>query len=111
MDTNLKEMLEYLIIPVILVVLGYINEKGFENLISKVFVERYLKPLKPFQSYLVVITGIVLAFISRQVGIDLVPNLSPYLTSSGDIVTVFSGVLIAVISMAMHKSTTKLPTG
>ncbi len=111
MDTNLKEMLEYLIVPVILVVLGYINEKGFENLVSKVFVERYLKALKPWQPYLVVVTGIVLSYVSRLVGMNLVPDLSPYLTAGGDVVTVFTGVLIAVISMAMHKSTTKLPTG
>jgi len=102
MEFNIKELVQLVLLPIVIVILGYINEKGFENLVSQPIVEK-LRVLKPYQPYLVVVTGILLSYISKQVGMNLVPDLAPYVAQSGDVATVFAGILIAVVSMALHK--------
>lgn len=90
------------LIPIILVLLGYVQEHGFENLISQPIIEQWLKKLKPFQPYIVTVVGIVLAYVSKQVGVDMVPDLAPYLDASGDVGTVLAGLAISVVSMIFH---------
>lgn len=107
----LKQLIIMVVIPLVILVLGYINEKGFENLVSQMIVERWLKPLKPYQPIIVTAFGLILAFVSKQVGANLVPDLAPYLTASGDIGTVFAGILVSVLSMAIHQNTVKGPVG
>jgi len=91
-----------LVIPIVLVLLGFIVERGFENLVSRPFFDKYIKGLKPYQPYLVSVFGIGLTFLSKQVGIELLPDMAPFLTANGDMVTVFAGILISVLAMAQH---------
>lgn len=99
---SLESILIDLIIPLVVLVLGIVVKIGFENLVAKPVVDRWLVGLKPYQPYLVSAFGIGLAFISKQVGIDLLPNLAPFIQAEGDVVTVFAGILIAVIAMGLH---------
>src|SRR3972149_6301052 len=98
----MEEIVLLLVIPIVLVLLGFVVERGFENLVSRPFFDKYVKPLKPYQPYLVTIFGIGLTFLSKQVGIELLPNMTPFLTANGDIVTVFIGIVISVLAMAQH---------
>ncbi len=98
----MEDIVSMLLIPVVLVALAFITERGFENLVSKPFFDKYIKGLKPYQPYLVTIVGIGLTYLSRQTGVELVPDLVPFLTSGGDVVTVFAGLLTSVLAMAMH---------
>jgi len=102
MSDNVLQLLTMVVIPLVILVLGYINEKGFENLVSQPFIERWLKPLKPYQPLLVSATGIILAYVSKQVGVNMIPDLAPYINAPGDIGTVFAGILVAVLSMGLH---------
>lgn len=106
-DEFLRQLLTMVVIPLVILVLGYVNEKGFENLVSQMIVERYLKPLKPYQPLIVTAFGIILAFVAKQVGVDMVPDLAPYINAPGDIGTVLAGVLVAFLSMAFHQNAVK----
>lgn len=99
---SLEAILIGLVIPIIVLVLGFVVKVGFENLVAKPFVDRWLVGLKPYQPFLVSAFGILVSFVSKQVGVELLPDLAPYMTASGDIVTVFAGVLMAVIAMGLH---------
>lgn len=105
-ESDWIQLIELVIIPLVILGLSYISEKGFENLISQMIVEKWLKPLKPYQPLLVSVVGIILAYLSKRMGIDLLPDLAPYLTATGDVGTVFAGLIIAVLSMAMHTNYT-----
>ena len=102
---TILQFVTMVVVPLVILVLAYINEKGFENLVSQMVVEKYLKSLKPYQPLLVAALGILLAYVSKIVGIEMVPDLAPYLTAPGDVGTVFAGILVAVLSMAFHQKT------
>src|SRR4030066_2365150 len=102
MSDNVLQLLTMVVIPLVILVLGYVNEKGFGDLVSKPFFDRWLKPLKPFQPILVSATGIILAYVSKQVGVDMIPDLAPYINAPGDVGTIFAGVLVAVLSVGLH---------
>lgn len=106
-ESDLLQLLVMVVVPLVILGLSYINEKGFENLVSQMIVEKWLKPLKPYQPLLVSALGILLAYLSKRMGVDMVPDLAPYLNASGDVGTVFAGIMIAVLSMAFH---TKKPS-
>jgi Na+/proline symporter len=97
------QLVVMVVVPLVILVLAYVNEKGFENLVSQMIVEKYLKPLKPYQPLLVSALGILLAYISKIVGVGMVPDLAPYLTAPGDMGTILAGILVAVLSMAFHQ--------
>lgn len=100
-----SDIVVLLVVLLALLFLGYVTEHGFENLISRPIIERWLKTLKPFQPYIVTAIGIVLIYVSKEVVTNLVPDLAPYLNASGDLGTVLAGVMASVIAMAWHTKT------
>ena len=106
-----EDIIVMLVVPLVVLFLSFIQEQGFENLISQPIVEQWLKKLKPAQPYLVTAIGIVLAFVSKQVGVDVVPDLAPYLNASGDLGTVLAGICISVLSMWIHNRKRPLAEG
>lgn len=102
MSEEWKQFLTLVIVPIVILILSYINEKGFENLVSQMIVEKFLKPLKPYQPILVTGFGIILSYVAKLLGANVVPDLTPYMNAGGDVGTVFAGILIAVLSMAIH---------
>ena len=104
-----NDVLILLVVPLTLLFLGFITTHGFENLISQPVIERFLKSLKPYQPYLVTAIGIVLTFVSKRVGVELVPNLAPYLNASGDFGTIVAGILVSVLAMAFKTKPPQVP--
>lgn len=97
-----EDFLVLVVIPIAILFLSFVQEKGFENLISQPVIEQWLKKLKPAQPYLVTAIGILLAYVSQQVGVELVPDLAPYLNATGDVGTIFAGLVMSVLSMWIH---------
>jgi hypothetical protein len=107
----MEELVKYLFVPLVLLALGYITEKGFENLISKPVFDQWFKPLKPYQPLLVSAFGIGVAYFARSAGLNLTFDVNPYIAAQGDIVTIFAGMMAAVIAMAFHTKTSKITAG
>lgn len=94
-----------IVLPVLLIiVMVFINERGFEYLVAKPLVDQYAKQYKALQPYLVLGVAALLSFGLNVDIVSIFNKLYPLLNVDPVIGKLITTVLVGLLSMQRHDS-------